>query len=367
MLPDSGSFDIPVISVRVCVIRPGFTLDVDLQLPGHGITAFFGPSGSGKTTLLRCLAGLERASVAEITVNGVCWQDEFHFMPTRERALGYVFQEASLLPHWSVRGNLAFAQSRAFPSDTRRQALEEMAERFGIDHLLERDPSTLSGGERQRVAIARALLAQPRVLLMDEPLAALDQQRKNEILPYLERLHRELSIPVIYVSHSLDEVLRLADHLVLLSEGRVQASGALQATLANLAWSSRPDMPVQTVIEGRIVAHESADGLSRIGFAGGELWVMQRDLPIGQTVRCGINANDVSLCCELPGASSILNRLKVQVVDMTESHHPAQMLVRLKVGETPLLANITRRSCRLLELCPGQFVWAQIKTVAVLD
>ena len=207
-----------------------FRLQVDLHLPGRGITALFGPSGSGKTSLLRCVAGLERAPHGQISVNGECWQGSprRHFLAPHKRALGYVFQEASLFAHLSVRANLAFGQKRS-PGKAR---LDEIAGLLGIDGLLDRQPVSLSGGERQRVAIARALLTSPRLLLMDEPLAALDLKRKLEILPYLERLHDELSVPIIYVSHAPDEVARLADHLVLLHEGRMVASGPLGETLA---------------------------------------------------------------------------------------------------------------------------------------
>ncbi|MGA8880918.1 MAG: molybdenum ABC transporter ATP-binding protein, partial [Azonexus sp.] len=216
------------IRARFRVGRNDFAVDVDLTLPGSGVTALFGPSGSGKTTCLRAMAGLERAPGGLFALGDTVWQDAArgHFVPTHKRALGMVFQEASLFPHLSVRGNMEFGQKRASTAG-KRFALPEVAELLGIGHLLERMPALLSGGERQRVAIARALLAAPRILLMDEPLAGLDHRRKLEILPYLERLHRELAIPVIYVSHAPDEVARLADHLVLLDHGKAIASGRL--------------------------------------------------------------------------------------------------------------------------------------------
>ena len=195
----------------------GFALDVDLALPGRGISAIYGASGSGKTSLLRCIAGLDRA-VGQLCVNGEVWQDESHFLPPHQRSLGYVFQEASLFAHLTVRGNLDYGLNRLAPAQ-RKVSLDHALDLLGIAHLMERKPEGLSGGERQRVAIARALLTSPRLLLMDEPLAALDLPRKREILPYLERLHTELDIPLLYVSHSPDELARLADHLVVLELG----------------------------------------------------------------------------------------------------------------------------------------------------
>ena len=195
-----------------------FSLDVDLRLPGRGVTALFGHSGSGKTTLLRCIAGLER-SKGRLTVNGATWQDDKRFLPTYQRPLGYVFQEANLFPHLSVRGNLTYGLKRVQVKDG-KVPLDQAIDLLAIGHLLERKTTRLSGGERQRIAIARALAVNPKVLLMDEPLAALDQARKREILPFLEKLHDELEIPILYVTHSSDEVARLADHLVILSQGR---------------------------------------------------------------------------------------------------------------------------------------------------
>ena len=218
----------------------GFTLDVDLDLPGRGVTALFGHSGSGKTALLRCIAGLERANSGFLAVNGRVWQDDSQrvYLPTYQRPLGYVFQEASLFPHLNVRRNLEYGMKRV-PASERRASLEQAISLLGIGNLLTQLPDTLSGGERQRVAIARALAVSPQLLLMDEPLAALDQARKQEILPYLEQLHGELNIPILYVSHAADEVARLADHIVVMEAGKVLANGPLSDTL------SRLDLPLR--------------------------------------------------------------------------------------------------------------------------
>jgi ABC-type sulfate/molybdate transport systems ATPase subunit len=217
---------------------PGFTLDVDLELPSRGITALFGHSGSGKTTLLRCIAGLERPSNGYLAIDGALWQDDASFLPTHRRPIGYVFQEASLFPHLSVQGNLDYGAKRCGCRPTSAD-FQKVIDLLGIGALLDRKPDRLSGGERQRVAIARALLTAPRLLLMDEPLAALDLARKNEILPYLERLHDELEIPVLYVSHAPDEVARLADHLVVMDGGSAVAQGPLADVL------SRIDLPIR--------------------------------------------------------------------------------------------------------------------------
>ncbi len=354
------------IRARFRIDRKDFSLDVDLALPGRGITALFGHSGSGKTTCLRAMAGLERAPGGHFAIDGEVWQDEANglFVPTHQRALGMVFQEASLFPHLSVRGNMEFGQKRVAVA-TSPGRLSEIADLLGIGHQLDRRPAELSGGERQRVAIARALLAAPRVLLMDEPLAALDLKRKLEILPYLERLHHELAIPIIYVSHAPDEVARLADHLVLLDQGKVVASGALNAVL------SRIDLPTAfaddagVVIEATVVAHE-IDDLTRLEFTGGTIFVSRRTEAIGTVLRCRIHARDVSLALVPPQQTSILNCVSAVVSDLAPTDTPGHVLVRLDVVGEPLLARITRRSAERLDIRPGLALRAQIKAVALL-
>jgi molybdate transport system ATP-binding protein len=354
------------IRARIRLDRGDFLLDVDLDLPQRGVSALFGHSGSGKTTILRALAGLERAPGGYVALGDEVWQDEANgiFVPVHRRALGYVFQEASLFPHLSVRANLDFGRRRVAAAE-RRFAPAAVAELLGIGHLLERRPDSLSGGERQRAAIARALLASPRLLLMDEPLAALDLHRKQEILPYLERLHDELAIPIVYVSHAPDEVARLADHLVLLDAGKVVASGPLGETLA------RADLPpafaddAGVVLDTVLAAHEE-DALSRLDFPGGVLHVGQRPEAIGTRLRCRIHARDVSLALERPRASSIVNLLPALVTAVSGTDHPGQVLVQLRVGDSPLLARITERSRRELAIAPGLALWAQVKAVALL-
>jgi molybdate transport system ATP-binding protein len=355
------------LRARLRLDRGAFRLDVDLDLPQRGISALFGHSGSGKTTILRAIAGLERAPGGYVALGGEVWQDDARgvFVPVHKRALGYVFQEASLFPHLSVRANLEFGRKRV-PAHERRFDLAPVTELLGIESLLERRPDGLSGGERQRVAIARALLASPRLLLMDEPLAALDLRRKLEILPYLERMHAELAIPIVYVSHAPDEVARLADHLVLLDDGKLVASGPLTETLA------RVDLPPSfaddagVVLDTRLAGHEE-DALSRLEFAGGALFVGRRREAIGTHLRCRIHARDVSLALAQPQGSSIVNRLPAVVTAVAATETPGHVLVQLRIGASPLLARITARSRRELAIEPGLQLWAQIKGVALLN
>jgi molybdate transport system ATP-binding protein len=354
------------IEARFKLERDGFTLDVDLVLPGQGVTAIFGASGSGKTTLLRCIAGLERAPGA-LTVKSQPWQDATFFMPVHQRPLGYVFQEASLFPHLSARGNLEYGMKRVAAGE-RRVAMAQAVELLGIAHLLDRLPDRLSGGERQRVAIARALLTSPRLLLMDEPLAALDLARKNEILPYLERLHDELEIPVLYVSHSPDEVARLADYIVVMADGRAVAQGALTETLARLDLPIRLGEDAGVVLDGRIAERDDNWHLARVEFNGGDgsLWVRDTGHTVGQRVRIRILARDVSIALEPQHDSSILNCLPAEVAEIADESHPALALVKLTVGKSAVVARLTHRSAAGLDLKTGSKVYAQIKAVALI-
>jgi len=359
------------ITARFRLGYPGFTLDVDLALPATGITALFGPSGSGKTTLLRAIAGLERVPDGQLVVAGATWQDAATWLPTHRRPIGYVFQEASLFPHLSVRGNLDYGWKRAGhrPASADFSGIVDL---LGIGHLLERVPDGLSGGERQRVAIARALLTQPRLLLMDEPLAALDPARKQEILPYLEQLHETLKIPILYVSHAPDEVARLADHLFVLDAGKVLASGPLAATLARIDLPIRLGEDAGVVLEGRVVERDETWHLARVALGDGtegeaaQLWVRDGGHAIGRRLRVRVLARDVSIAREKILATSILNTLQARVVALADDAHPAQALVQLSVGDALLVARLTRRSAAALELRPGQAVWAQIKTAALI-
>lgn len=345
--------------------RADFALDANFAAPPQGVTALFGVSGSGKTTLLRCIAGLERVG-GVLRVNGETWQDEKTFVPVHKRPLGYVFQEASLFPHLSVRANLEYGYKRIADHE-RRVQLEQVVEWLGLAQLIDRrDATSLSGGERQRVAIGRALLTSPRLLLMDEPLSALDAMSKQDILPYLECLHRELDIPVLYVSHALDEVARLADHMVLMEKGRVIASGALNETLARLDLPTAHFDDAGAVIEAELAQHDEKYHLSRLDFPGGQLWVGRVEQPFGTRLRARVLARDVSIATQAPHGSSINNILNARI-DAINDDGPDKLMVRLKVGESHfLLSRITRRSRDQLGLHNGMFVCAQVKSVALM-
>ncbi|MCK6437983.1 molybdenum ABC transporter ATP-binding protein [Rivihabitans pingtungensis] len=353
------------LRARFSLYRPTFSLEVDLHLPGRGVTALFGPSGSGKTTCLRAIAGLERVPGGHVSLGEQVWQDDCHFTPPHQRALGMVFQEASLFAHLNARDNLLFGYQRT-PAHERRFGEEEVVELLGIGGLLSRKPHQLSGGERQRVGIGRALLTSPQLLLMDEPLAALDLRRKQEILPYLEKVTTQLEIPVLYVSHAPDEVARLADHMVVLDQGRVLASGALNDVLG------RVDVPAVfaddagTVLSVTLASHED-DALSRLSFAGGDIYVAQQPQPVGAQLRCRVHARDISLSLSAATDDSILNRVTAQIEALAPAPTPGHVLVRLNAGGAPLLARVTQRSARALNLAPGMTVFAQIKAVALLD
>ncbi len=358
-----------MIALDLRVARREFDLHAELRLPARGVTAFFGPSGCGKTTLLRAIAGLEPAR-GRVAFGGEAWQDDARglHVPTHRRPIGYVIQESALFPHLDVQRNLAYGLKRTPPAQ-RRIALEQVIELLGIGPLMARRPATLSGGERQRVAIARALATSPRLLLMDEPLAALDARRKAEVLPYLERLQRELQLPVLYVSHAIDEVARLAHHLVLLERGRVLASGPLAETLARL------DLPVPlgeeagVVLEAVVGERDAHWQLARFDAAQGacRLWARDHGIALGQAVRVRVLARDVSLTRAPQPATSIANQLQAEVEAIAADTHPGLALARVRVGGAALLARLTRRSAEALALAPGMPVWAQVKTVAVIQ
>lgn len=352
------------IRARFHLVWARFGLDIDVNLPGRGVTALFGPSGSGKTTLLRCIAGLEHAPRGTLYFKGECWQDTKHWLPPHLRPIGYVFQEASLFPHLTVIDNLRYGWKRL--PHTRRTSLDPIIELLGIGHLLPRKPERLSGGERQRVGIARALAVNPRLLLMDEPLAALDVARKQEILPYLERLHRQLAIPILYVSHAPDEVARLADYLVVLEQGHVITTGPLQETLARIDLPIRLGEEAGVVLEGVIVERDESWQLAKVAFAGGALWTRDHGIAIGQNVRVRALARDISLAIQRCQGSSILNELSGTVEAIATDTHPGLVLVRVKVGETPFVARLTHRSLHHLQIHIGQPVWVYIKSVALI-
>jgi molybdate transport system ATP-binding protein len=345
--------------------RPGFLLEVAFDVGAKGVTALFGHSGSGKTTLLRCLAGLERAD-GYLHVSGETWQDDARgvFLPTHARPLGYVFQGARLFAHLTAHRNLEYGWRR-LPRD-RRPEVEPVVELLGLAPLLGRYPHQLSGGEQQRVAIGRALLTDPHLLLLDEPLSALDRARKEEILPYLERLRDGLEIPIVYVSHDLDEVTRLADQLIFLENGRMVASGALAELLSRLDLPLAREDNAASVVDTVVAGHDDEFGLSHLDFRGGRFHVARIDRAPGKSARVRIHARDVSLALHRPRETSILNLIPATVAEIRDTG-AVQVTVRLDAGGTPLLSRITRKSCATLGLTEGKPVFAQVKSVALAD
>jgi molybdate transport system ATP-binding protein len=361
-----------MIDLALRLPRASYTLDVALQLPARGVTALFGPSGCGKTSVLRAVAGLERAA-GRVALGAAVWQDDERqvFVPTHRRPLAYVIQEAALFPHLSVQGNLDYGLRRT-PAAQRRIALEQAVELLGIAPLLARRSTALSGGERQRVAIARALVTSPQLLLMDEPLAALDAARKAEILPYLEGLNAALAIPIVYVSHAIDEVARLADHLVLLDQGRVVAQGPLAEVLARIDLPQSLGDDAGVVLDGVVGERDEPWHLARLDVDGPGcgLWARDAGLAVGRRVRLRVLARDVSLARAPQTGTSIGNQLRATVEAIADDSHPGLALVRVRVGPSgavPLVARLTRRSAHALGLEAGMAVWAQVKTVALME
>jgi molybdate transport system ATP-binding protein len=347
-----------------------FELDAAFTVPAIGVTALFGPSGSGKTTVLRCIAGLQHLREGFCVVAGSIWQEGSSFQPTYTRPIGYVFQEASLFPHLSVRRNLLYGtRATHSPSGPNGIGFNEIVDLLGLSALLDRSPRNLSGGERQRVAIGRALLSRPKLLLMDEPLSALDRQARDEIIPFLERLHEGLSIPTLYVTHDMSEVERLADHLVLMQAGRVLAAGPLHDL------QSDPSLPLVKArdaavsLDGVVEAYDQSYGLATLGVDGGRFFVPAATMAIGERRRLRIAAGDVSLAREPPQQTTIINVLPACILTVlrTGEHEITAVLGLQSNGSgARLLARVTRRSWDLLALAEGMEVHAQVKGVALV-
>ena len=355
------------IEARFLKQRPDFTLDVDCRIDSRGITALFGPSGSGKTTFLRCLAGLEQPDIGHLKVDNVTWQDQHTQWQTHQRPIGYVFQQANLFAHLSVYDNLMYGyrRLRGSPADTELKP-ESVIQYMGLESLLDRHPGQLSGGQKQRVAMARALLCQPQLLLMDEPMASLDLRSKNDILPYLENLNGQFQIPIVYVSHSPDEVVRIADDMILLDQGKVLAHGSVNDLL------TRPDLPLShleescAVIEGIVDHHEPEYYLSYVRVPGGLIGISIVDKAVGTPLRLRINARDVSLALQPGETSTISNFLSVRIDQITTMADPAKQLVSLDLGGQRILSQVTTKSLHKLSLQEDQIVHAQVKSVALM-
>ena len=351
------------LEARYRLDRPGFSLDVDLDLPGRGVTGLYGASGSGKTTLLRCLAGLETAASGRFVLGDTLLDDTrsgIRLAP-HERGIGFVFQEPRLFAHLSVERNVRYGSWR---TDRRPVvAFDELVGMLGIEGLLARRAAGLSGGEAQRVAIARALMSAPRLLLMDEPLASLDQRRRKEILPFLENLHARLPIPMVYVSHQLDEILRLADALAVVDGGSLVASGSLSEVLANAERSGLGGANAGVVLEGVAGKTDDDYGMTPVETSAGPLWVTGR-YAASTPLRVIVRANDVSVSLEPLEATSIQNSLPARIEGLDEEAE-ATLRLTLDVDGQPLIARITRRAAARLDLGPGRAVYAHIKSAAV--
>ena len=354
-----------VLEVQLQDTLGEFRLDVSFETPSNGVTALFGHSGSGKTSVLRAIAGLVRTSRGRITLNGDTWQDKDLFVPPHKRPIGYVFQEASLFPHLSVRRNLEYGW-RLVPRQERKVDFDHVVELLGVGPLLKRASGRLSGGERQRVGIARALLTSPRLLLMDEPLSALDHAAKQAILPYLESLHDEYAIPSLYVSHDPNEVARLADQMILLDRGRVVATDSAANLLTRLDLPLARHDDAAAILEGSVSAHDHTYHLTWIAMDGGRVAVSREDLPVGKKARVEVLARDVSLALRSHCDTSIINILPATVID-TQDINQSQLIVRLELQDGQhLLSRITRRSAMALGLQEGMSIHAQVKSVALI-
>ena len=353
-----------MIECKIKVQLESFMLDANFSIPDRGITVVFGPSGSGKTTLLRVIAGLEKSDKGLLKIGDSVWQKGEDFLATHKRQIGYVFQDAALFDHLDVKGNLNFVIKRAI--GLKEDFIESIHNLLEIKTLLNRKTTQLSGGEKQRVAIARALLTNPKILLLDEPLSALDLKRKNEILPYLDSIHNDLEIPILYVTHSQDEMSRLADHLLLIEDGNIVGSGPVNDML------TRFDMPLShggdavSIIEAEVLKRDSEFNLMHLDFLGGQFIVPDNSFPVQTKVRIRVVARDVSLTKSKQVDTSILNIFPAMVQEIVNEGE-AQVMVRLQIKDTILLACITRKSSYKLRLEKGSEVFVQVKSVAILS
>ena len=346
--------------------RKDWQLRAEFTLPGDGVSAIHGPSGCGKTTLLRILAGLDRGDPGtEIRLDNCCWQSRGRFLAAERRGIGYVFQDGRLFPHLSVAANLNYAWERRFANHG--PGPDEVSRWLEIDPLQQRLPAQLSGGEKQRVAIARALLRAPRLLLLDEPLTGLDHDIREKAMALLEALHRRLPIPVLYVSHHRDEVQRLADHVLIMKQGRIEASGSIASLSSALDSPLTQYADAGSVVQGTITGIDEHYGLSTVTIGPGlSLQLQVSDAQPGSSVRLRIPATSVSLTRSRAQDSSVLNIVPA-VVGPWRRQGASQVLVQLQLGEHRLLASITLKSLDALALQPGQAVFAQIKGVALLS
>ncbi len=360
--PSSGDRQ---LSVRYQLSRADFSLDVNVEIASQGITGVFGSSGAGKTTLLRCMAGLEQPGSGRLVINGSVWEDSAAGIKRapHERRIGYVFQEARLFRHLDVSQNLRYGEKRSGMQDSRIE-FDHVVELLGLASFLKRSPATLSGGEAQRVAIGRALLRGPELILMDEPLASIDAARRDEVLPFIERLHADVGLPIIYVSHNIEEMCRICDQLAVMDGGRILLDGDLQSVLLQTEVPLLSGREAGVVISAKVEEFAAPDNLTRVATSTSQLWVPGDNGPPASELRLRVRANDVSLCLQRPQKTSILNVLEATVIRIQEEAS-GTVLVHVRAGKDDLLARVTRRSRSELSLEPGTAVFAQVKSIAV--
>lgn len=345
----------------------GFSLSVKARIPSSGITVLFGPSGSGKTTVLRCIAGLERAE-GIVQIAGSCWQDDSKgiFLPAWKRPQGYVFQESSLFPHLSARGNIYFAMKGSKDKQTLHR-VEKAIDLLGISDLLDHMPAELSGGERQRVSITRALATDPKIMLFDEPLSALDYARKQEILPWLEKLKKELGIPMLYVTHSPEEVVGLADSLLILEEGKLKASGHIQDVLSDIDTPIRIGEDVSVLINAQIDDVDERWNLVTAANGDFRITIKSAVKELHKKIRLRIFAKDVSIAKKKPESVSIQNCLEAEVKEISECGTQGDVLVKLNCHGQKIISRITALSAHKLTLKEADKVWLLIKAAALAE
>lgn len=350
------------IEIKCQIVRDDFTLNIDEQIRSEGITAILGASGSGKTSLLRMISGLDKSANGRVVFKQQIWQDSHQFLPVNKRKIGYVFQHSNLFNHLTVKGNIDYAIKR---SQNPALDVKDIIDILDIEHLLARSCLHLSGGERQRVAITRALAGDPQLLLMDEPLSSLDEERKNEFYPYLDRLHKTLQMPIVYVSHSRQEIARLADNVLFLENGQVSERGSVSDIFSRLNSPLNNQYDAESVFDATILKQDESNFLTTVNASIGKLCVNQLTLPIASKVRLRIAARDISLSLDKPLTSSIQNILPAIIDDFTELPM-GQVMLSLALGQGKLLSKITRQSFYRLGLEKGMKVFAQVKGVAVL-
>ncbi len=349
-------------------MRGTFSIEATLEAPQSGVTALFGPSGCGKTTFLRLLCGVDRAKVGKVCVNGMWWQSSSFFLQTWKRPVGVVFQDSRLFPHLTVKNNLEYGAKRSFASKRTngyRVNYDHTVSWLGLERLLDRFPNGLSGGERQRVALGRAILRNPSLLLLDEPMASLDESSKIEIIPYLEELRSELSIPILYISHDIYEIHRIADRVALMEKGSLLTSGDIKTILTSLELPISRGSHAGAVINADVVEHDKEFNLSILEFEGGKISVARGGMTIGKNVKLRINASDVALALDKPRNTSVLNVFGVKVTGIVEINE-SQVIVKLDAHGVAMLSKITKKSLDALSIKRGDKCYAMVKSVALI-